>query len=655
MSIKINPPYLGSAYYPEDWDESQIDSDIAEMVGAGFNVARVGEFAWRKMEPAEGKYDFSWLHRVVDKLAAAGIKTIMGTPTATPPIWLSRKHPDIMAVMDNGRQKKHGGRRHCCSNNPHYRAASVKIVEALAREFGGDENIIGWQIDNEIYRDCCFCPVCLKGFTEYLAKKYGSIDNLNAAWNLNLFSQAYDSFDEVPPPSDAWHNPHLHLEWNAFQSESQIAFVHMQNDILKKHTSAPVGTDMMPLNGMDYEKTTEPLDIIEFNHYNTRENLWSVQFWLDFLRTLKDRPFWNTETQTSWNGSVQIGQTIKPEGFCRANSWLPVALGGEANLYWLWRTHWAGHELMHGSVLSTCGRPTHVFGEIQQTAADFKKAGDFLNRTRVSSKIALHFTSANWSMFETQSVVSNLKYSDELINRFYRPIIKAGFRPDIIGARRPLSGYDILVSPLMLTLEDRDLSARIAEWVRAGGTWVAGPMTDVRDSVGAKYKDSPFGMLEELAGVRCLYQIPDSDGYIKAAWRDGSPFTGSRWYDVFAPDADSLADITFGHSELTGKSVLLKKRVGKGEVIVLGTIPSEEDMVRIITDVCAEKGLRGYRITGDVSVVPRSGDGLEGLILVECAGNHASVETGKVMTDLLTGNSYGGHVELEPYGVLVLE
>ena len=146
----MKTPFLGCAYYPEDWDDSQLDCDIKMMKEAGITCARIGEFAWRKMEPARGRYEFGWLHRVVDALGAAGIAVVLGTPTATPPVWLGDAFPDVFVRHKEGTRAQHGGRRHCCSNNPHYLEASDQIVHAMGREFGKDPNVIGWQLDNEI-------------------------------------------------------------------------------------------------------------------------------------------------------------------------------------------------------------------------------------------------------------------------------------------------------------------------------------------------------------------------------------------------------------------------------------------------------------------------------------------------------------------------
>ena len=219
-------PYLGVAYYPEDWPDEEMDKDIARMKEIGVNTARIAEFAWHRMEPHPGEFDFSYFHKVVDKLAAAGIAVVLGTPTATPPRWLERLYPDVMAENENGRVFSHGGRRHCCSNNPHYDAYSLRIVEKMAQEFADDPAVIGWQIDNEIYSfgNGCFCPNCQAKFRERLRKKYKTIDALNDAWNLNLFSQWYDDFADVPAPRDAWHNPHLVAEWEAFQQVAVSVF-----------------------------------------------------------------------------------------------------------------------------------------------------------------------------------------------------------------------------------------------------------------------------------------------------------------------------------------------------------------------------------------------------------------------------------------------
>ncbi len=654
----MKTPFLGCAYYPEDWDESFIEDDIRKMKLAGIKCARIGEFAWRKMEPVRGHYEFAWLHKVVDALYDAGIAVVMGTPTATPPIWLSDAHRDVLVLNEGGWQTEHGGRRHCCSNNPNYLKASYEIVEAMAKEFGNDKAIIGWQLDNEIYAfgTGCVCKHCMEKYHSDLKSRYGTIENLNRQWNLNLFSQAYDRFDQIPAAIHAWHNPHLRYEWHHSHYDSDIRFMHAQAEILRKYTVAPIGTDMMPIGGMDYEEMNSKLDVVMFNHYNTPENLTDEIFWFDFLRNLKDKPFWNTETATNWNGSVAIGQALKPEGYCRVNSWLPVALGGESNMYWLWRQHWAGHELVHGSVITPEGRPSHVFGEVQKTADDFEKAGEFLNHTRVDTPVAMHFTSKSWQLFDQQPIFDGNSYDHELM-AIHRSIMKAGVRPDVIGAKNDFSKYKLLFSPLQMTLEDDEMAQRIEKWVKDGGVWVAGPMTDIRNTIGAHYTDRAMGMIEKMLGVELSYSIPTDGKYLKVNWKNGEEITVRKWaeaYDLFG-NGESLADISAGHTALQGKSIISRHRYGKGEVILLGAMSDEAGYGKLVSIALEDAKVEKAQTSGTLVVIPRKGEKDKGMIVIEAGNQAGEIALESKMTDLLTGMEHEGTMKIAPYGVYVLK
>ncbi len=658
MLKTLKTPYLGVAYYPEDWPEEEVDRDIARMKEIGINVVRIAEFAWHRMEPRPGEFDFSFFHRIVDKMGAAGIGVVLGTPTATPPRWLSRLYPNVMNEVASGRKGQHGGRRHCCSNNAHYNAYSLRIVERMAREFGDDPAVIGWQIDNEIYAfgQGCFCPDCQAKFRERMREKFGDIDRLNEAWNLNLFSQWYDDFADISAPRDAWHNPHLRMEWDIFQNESHMEFVHRQVEVMKKHIKAPIGTDIMPFNGMDYRKLNDKLDVVQFNHYNTPDNLYHAAFWFDHLRTIKDVPFWNTETATCWNGSVAIGQSIKPDGFCVANSWMPIALGGEANMYWLWRTHWAGHELMHGAVIDSSGRDMLSTGEVRQVSEGFDRASGFISGTKVQTQVGLHFSSLIWNMHANQPVVDGWNYAETLQNSWYQPMTKLGLRPDVIDAHQPLENYKLIFTPMMMTLEEDDLGQRMAQWVRDGGTWVVGPLTDVRNLDGARYRDCYFGILEALTGVRWEFFAPDRENRIHASWADGSAFEGNTWYEMFEPcGEDALVEITDGHKAISGKALVVKKRVGNGWVILVGSIPSAKDVQRLVRTACQSAEIVLPDVEGSVMVSPRSGDAGNGCVLVEYAAEPAAFTLDKPMMDLITGNTLSGRIEMKPYEVLVLK
>lgn len=532
MLNSIRPPYLGAAYYPEVWPLENIDGDIRQMKEAGCNVMRIAEFAWGAMEPEEGKYEFGWLHTVVDKLYEAGIGTILCTPTATPPQWLTDRYEDTRQMSDSGVRTQHGARRHTCPNSPTMREFNRRIVTRMAEEFKGHPGVIGWQIDNEIYpyNDGCFCPICRSGFQKWLEKQFGTIERLNSHWGMARWSLSYRSFESIlPPRRDTWNHPSLQAAWLRYMSQSYVEFAHEQADILHAYFKVPIGTDMMPFLGYNYYDVHKKLDLVQFNHYNNKETLHDqVPFCYDFLRPIKDVPFWNTETQTGWNGSVQATGGWRPEGFCYANTWLPLAAGGEANLYWLWKCHPHGHELMHGSVVTSAGKFTHTLGEVQQASREFALTADFLNGTRVPrAEVALHMSNTAFVSFKYVPFVEGFDYMTRLQGAIHKPMTQnRHIHVDILDTPASLEGYRVVVSPFLSCLDEYGLKERLKTWIENGGTWIAGPLTDIMDDQLVRYTRSTFSVLEEWAGVECKYQIPFQDCGFKAQWEDGSDFTG---------------------------------------------------------------------------------------------------------------------------------
>lgn len=660
----LSVPMLGAAYYPEAWDEAEQEHDIAMMVKAGCNVMRMTEFAWHKMEPRDGEIDFSWLHRVMDKLWTAGISVILGTPSATPPRWLQKVDPTIYAVSEEGVRRTHGARRNCCSNNPTFRRYSARIAEAMAKEFADDPRVVGWQIDNEIniMGRGCYCEHCRRGFTEYLRARYGTIENLNDRWALETWSQYYDSFEDIPAPTDreAWHNSHLNLEWKRFQGQSHVDFIKMQADILHKYVKVPVGTDMMPIHNIDYEKIAQFADVIQFNHYREESNLWEVLVWYDYIRTLKDRPFWNTETSTCWNGAHFIPNLIRREGFCRALSWLPIAMGGEANLYWLWRQHRASHELMHGSVLYANGRPMHTFGEVQQLSAEYARCADFMNGTKVTADLAMMIDADSYMMQDVQPIYPDDGWHYYTRTRNLHTHLRAyGVRPDLIAPSHSFDGYKVLMTPFMPSLEREGLYDRIEEWVEAGGTWVVGPVTDIRTVDGAHYTKAATGRLEQWTGAIMTDTIPDKGDRVVCSWKDGAPFSAYgllQLFDDLPADCEVLASVTDGiYPSLKGKVLAFRKPFGKGQILVLGTTPNADGVARLLDVACEYTPVRRFAFEGNVMVAPRKGAAGEGLAVVEHRGEPASVTLDEPMTDLITGERFEGKVELKPFDVLILK
>lgn len=641
--------YVGAAYYPEMWDESEVEKDIERCKELGVNCLRVGEFAWGKMEPKEGEFRFEWLKNTVDKLYEAGIYTVMCTPSATPPRWMLNKYPEMRMTTHNLIRADVSSRCHVCKTSPIAREKNRTIVTEMAKAFADCKGIIGWQIDNEIYPygEGCFCDGCKNAFRAYLKKKFGSTEKLNKAWGMTRWSLEYDSFDDVEPPYPAqWRHPSLRTEWRNFQCGQIFSYVNEQADILHKYGCKNVGTDMMPQNYLSYYKMNERLDIVQFNHYNPAGDLPDTAFSYDFLRCVKDKPFWVTETQVGWNGSEFANSGYRPVGNCYANTWLPIARGAEMNLYWLFRAHPNGHELAHGALYSTAGRLYRVSEEVKKACGDFERCCGFLKSSKVKSKIALHYSATAMNMFSSAPIIKEFDYRKTLVKKYY-----AAFRHyniDVIDTLHSLDGYQVLISPFLATVEENGFKQRAVEWVKNGGTWIVGPMSDIMDENVSKYTNAPYSFLEEFAGVYTKYQKPVDNDVFRAKWADGTECSVGTCFDAYEvkEETESLAE--YDGDEFGGLSVVTQRKVGKGRVILVGSVLSGQDLLRLVG--CAPIA----EASENVILTERTGRD-SGIVAVETENKKGYVVLDRTYLDLLSGNKLHGKTEISPYGVLVLK
>jgi len=332
-------------------------------------------------------------------------------------------------------------------------------------------------------------------------------------------------------------------------------------------------------------------------------------------------------------------------------------LGGEANIYWLWRTHWAGHELMHGAVLDSCGRYTHTNGEIRRAAADFVKAKRQLTESRPVSDSAIVFTNLNWEIQRSQTVNRNLPKTEGtncIQTGFYKSMLKASLHPDVIDAKEDLSAYRLIFAPCAFTLDEGDFETRISRWVNEGGVFIAGPLTDIRTSIGTKYKDSPCGFLERLTGARLKYTLPHDGGRIKTQNALGRAVTCSTSFELYeGENIESIVTVTDGHSAIVGLPCVASVKVGKGRVILLGTFPEENELVRILKDAASEAGATMHAASERVIITERIGEAPCTIAAsYDENGGYFSFE-GR-MKDVLTDKVHEGRIDLAPYQVAVL-
>lgn len=641
--------YLGAAYYPEMWNECEIDKDIQRCKELGINTLRMGEFAWADLEPEEGEFHFEWLKTIIEKFYENGIYTVLCTPSATPPRWLMYKYPETRMVMHDLIRADVSSRCHTCKTSPVMREKNQIMVTKMAEEFGQMKGVIGWQIDNEIYpyNEGCFCDSCKAAFRVYLKDKYGAIENLNKKWGMARWSLTYGSFDEIQPPYPRqWKHPSLRKAWRDFQYKQVKSYVDEQAEILHKFGCKNVGTNMMQHNSMSFYKINEKLDVAQYNHYDTAARLPYTAFGYDFVRTVKDKPFWIMETQVGWNGSECAECGYRPIGACYANTWLPIAKGAEMNLYWLFRTHPNGHELAHGALFSPAGRTYRVTEEVKKAADEITKCEEFITNTKVCSKIAMHYSSTALNVFESAPVIKDLNYRETLIEKYYSAF--KHYNIDIIDTQHGLDGYEVLISPFLATADENGFKERVIKWVKGGGTWIVGPMTDIMDENVSRYTDAPYSFVEELAGVYVKYQKPIANDVFKAKWTNDGDCSVSMCYDAYEcnEDTENLAHYVDG--EFAPLSVITERKIGKGKIILVGSVISHGDLLRLVNKKPIAEASENIILT------ERSGNE-NGIIAVETENKKGYIMLDGIYTDLISGKTISEKVEMQPYEVLVLK
>ena len=263
QTAPLPPPIMmGTAWYPEQWPEARWDEDLALMQQAGIHMVRVGEFAWTRMEPSEGQYDLDWLDRAITAAAKHGIYTVVGTPTAAPPAWLTQRYPDTLRMDEEGRRAEHGNRQQFNFANAKYRDLARKIAEQLAKRFGHNPWVLGWQIDNE-YSDISFDPDTKAQFQQWLKARYGTLDNLNTRWTTSYWSETIFDWSQIPIQTQ-YGNPGLLLAWKRFVSDTWRSYQKNQLDAIRANSDARqfITTNTMGwYDGYDHYVVEKDLDL----------------------------------------------------------------------------------------------------------------------------------------------------------------------------------------------------------------------------------------------------------------------------------------------------------------------------------------------------------------------------------------------------------
>jgi len=649
--------HLGAAYYPEHWPEERWPEDIRLMQEAGLTVVRMAEFAWSTMESSAGIFNFSWLERAIEKLAAAGIVSVLGTPTAAPPAWLVEKHPDLLAVDEDGRRVQFGNRCHYCVNSPEFHDATLQLVQAMGKYFGCNPNVIGWQIDNE-YNRVCYCDRCRSLFQQFLADKYGSLDVLNQRWTTAYWSQTYSTWEQIPLPIGP-HHPTLMLEFKHFITASYRKFQRLQLEALRPHLRAGVWTThnfMGWFGGYDHYEVAADLDQASWDWYvgtGHHDYLTSGAIH-DLTRGFKRRNFWVIETQPG-NVNWTVKNNSLNKGEARAMAWHAIAHGADAILYWQWRSAFGGQEQYHGSLVDQSGQPRPFYEEAQTLGKQIQSVSDLLTGSSIIARVAmLNSYDSRWSI-EFQRHQGDFDYVAHF-NHYYRALSVNNISVDVISTDETLEGYQLVIAPALLTLNDKRV-ANLTNFVQRGGHLVLTIRTGMKDEYNALLPSRQPGPLAKLSGV----EVEDYYALDELVPIEGNLLKGAskQWAERLKLLDQQLAIPVsrYGKSNgwLDGQVAMAAHPYGRGMVYTVGVYLNEEAQQTFVDHVLQTAGVRGMKSPEGVEVSTRVDPAGRAIYIVI---NHTAAERNLSLVwpalEHLTGQTVQNELILMPYGIAIL-
>jgi beta-galactosidase len=651
------PVLLGAAWYPEQWPEAQWEPDLAKMEAAHIHLVRVGEFAWSTMEPSEGDYQFDWLDRAIAAAARHHIVVVLGTPTAAPPAWLTTKYPQTLRVNEDGTRDEHGNRQQFSFADAKYRELARDIAERMAKRYGHNPDVVGWQIDNELSA-VSFDPEAKQQWHAWLRKKYGTVDALNKRWTTAYWSETYDTFDEVPAHSRD-ENPALLLDWDRFVTDTWVSYTANQVDVIRPSVDKRqfITTNTMGwFDGFDAYKEHKDLDIAAWDDYISTD----VFDWAenaarhDLTRGYKQKNFWVMETEPAFVNWRSINTALN-KGETRELAWQAIGHGSDAVEYWQWRSDLNGQEEYHGVLVGADGEPVPVYAEIQQVGEEFDKAGKALAGTEPVSQVALlNDFDSRWAI-DFQRFTSQFSPIGEMV-AFYRPLREQAQAVDIISPLAPLDKYKVVVAPGLNVLPQATADRLIA-YVRGGGHLLLGPRSGMKNEDNGLNPQRQPGPLEDLLGAQVSqwYAI-DKDIPVTV---DGSAQTANLWAETLTPKAADVKVIaTYGPSNgwLDGQPAAVTRQVGKGSITYVGAWLDRAALAKLTSDLLAAGNVK--------PILPGVPEGVEVCVRTAKSGDHSvvilinhntsstSAQVPAGMTNLLDASA-GASVELPAYGVAV--
>ena len=653
----------GGDYTPEQWTADVWEEDARLMQEAGVTLVTLAVFAWAKLEPADGRYDFSWLDQVIDLLFAHGVRVDLATSTASPPPWLIRLHPEILPANEDGVTLWHGSRRHYCPHSRAYREHATRLVTALAEHYRDHPALALWHIDNEYacHFSECFCEASVAAFRQWLQDRHGTLENLNKAWGTAFWSQTYYDWQEIQAPrrTPAFINPSQRLDWERFCSDSWLACFEDQKAILRRITpDLPLTTNFMSFHRpLDYWKFAASEDIVSFDCYpDTSQPDWMVESGMgfDLMRSIgKGRPWLLMEqapTHVNWR---QRNATKRP-GVMRLQSYQAMARGSDGIMFFQWRASLAGAEKFHSAMLPHASTDSRVWREVTSLGAELKKLDGVLS-SRMRAETAILFDWENWWALERDAKVSNDIRLLPQVKAIYAELFRRNISVDFAPPESDLSRYRLVIAPNLYMVSD--LSARnIEHYVAQGGTILMtffSGIVDGNDHVRPGRLPVPFS---DLLGM----WIEEFVAYQEAQTNvvetvDGPTCSCELWSDIIhLTGAEALG--YYREDYFAGQPAITRHHFGKGTSYYLSTALAPEGLAWLLTQACLDAGVKPNLNTPPGVEVTRRSDGSHTwLFMLNHTSEEVSVSLPEQGKDLISGNMVKSMLKLGPQGVAILQ
>ena len=666
VSDKLPRIFHGADYNPEQWPPEVWADDLRLMKLAHVNVATVGVFSWASLQPTPNRFDFDWLDKIMDGLAEGGLYAVLATPSAAHPAWLSHKYPEVLRADASGRRHRHGNRVNFCPTSSAYREACALMAGKLAERYGGHPALVLWHVSNE-YGGLCYCENCAQGFRAWVQDKYGTLGELNDRWWTPFWGHTYTHWNQVEPPYRDGEGaiPALKVDFARFGNEMLLECYLNEAAILREATpEVPVTTNMMgAFYTCDYRKWAPHVDVVSWDCYpNPNGDIAWAAFNHDLMYGLKDggRPFLLMEQAPS-SQNWQPVNALKRPGQMRLWSYMAVAHGSDAVMYFQWRRGRGGCEKLHGAVVEHVGHEnTRVFHEVSSLGAELDGLEDQLLGAGVDAEIALVFDWENWWTLENTSGPRHDKLYPETVFKHYRALWRRNVPAAVVGTDADLSRYKVVIAP-MLYMVSEEFAVRVEKFVREGGRFVATCLTGWVDPTDLAYEGYP-GPLRKVLGIwveeiDALYDDQKNRILMKQSF---GPCRGEyecgRLCDLMHAESAAVLAI-FGENFYAGWPVVTENQLGNGYAYYIGTDPEPDFLLHFYRTICVDAEILPVMASPDGVEVRRRSQGDRSFLFVLNHNedlSHVELPEGKYR-DLLSGGELSGEIALQEFDVRILE